>query len=108
MAKFHVKKGDKVKILTGEYKGEEGIILKMLPKENKAVVEGINIVKKHRKSSASNPKGNIIEMEAPIHLSNLMFVDPKTGKATRIGRKKDEDGKLMRYSKNKQTREEAA
>lgn len=102
MAKFHVKKGDKVKVLAGENKGQTGLVKEMLPEKNKALVEGINVVKKHEKPSATSPQGGIIEKEAPIHLSNLMLVDPKTGDATRTGRKADENGKLVRYSKKSQ------
>lgn len=102
MAKFHVKKGDKVKVLAGENKGQTGTVIGMLPEKNKALVEGINVVKKHEKPSATSPQGGIIEKEAPIHLSNLMLVDPKSGDATRTGRKADENGKLVRYSKNSQ------
>lgn len=102
MGKFHVKKGDNVKVLSGEYRGQTGTIIEMLPEANKALVEGINVVKKHNKPSASNPQGGVTEKEAPIHLSNLMLVDPKSGEATRIGRKKDDSGKLVRYSKKTQ------
>ncbi len=101
MKKFHVKKGDTVKILSGEYKGQTGKIIEMLPEKNKALVEGINLVKKHNKPSASNPQGGITEMEAPIHLSNLMYVDG-SGQASRLGRKADDKGKLARYSKKTQ------
>ncbi len=106
MAKFHVKKGDTVKILAGEHKGQQGVILEMLPVKNKAIVEGINLVKKHEKPSASNPEGGIRETESPIHLSNLMYVDPKSGKAVRVGRKKDDSGKLARYPKLKEETQE--
>lgn len=102
MAKFHVKKGDKVKVLSGVSRGQTGIIKEMLPNSNKALVEGINIIKKHQKPSATSPQGGIIEKEAPIHLSNLMLIDPKSGDATRTGRKIGEDGKLVRYSKKSQ------
>jgi len=98
MAKFHIKKGDTVKVLAGEYKGQTGKVIEMLGEKNKALVEGINVVKKHEKPSASNPQGGIIEKEAPIHLSNLMYVDAN-GEASRVGRKKDDNGKLVRYSK---------
>lgn len=101
MAKFHIKKGDTVKVLAGEYKGQTGKVIEMLGEKNKALVEGINLVKKHNKPSAANPQGGITEMEAPVHLSNLMFVDG-SGKASRIGRKKDDAGKLVRYSKKTQ------
>ncbi len=99
MTKFHIRKGDNVKVLAGESKGKTGKVIEMLPKANKALVEGVNIVKKHQKPSASNPQGGITEMEAPIHLSNLMLIDPKSNEPTRVGRKKDENGKLVRYSK---------
>ncbi|MDZ7847490.1 MAG: 50S ribosomal protein L24 [Owenweeksia sp.] len=101
MAKFHVKKGDTVKVLAGESKGQTGKLIEMLPGKNKALVEGVNVVKKHNKPSAENPQGGITEMEAPIHLSNLMYVDAKD-QPSRIGRKEDENGKLVRYSKKTQ------
>jgi large subunit ribosomal protein L24 len=102
MAKFHIKKGDKVKVLAGVSKGKEALVVEMLPSVNKAIVEGVNLVKKHQKPTATNPEGGIRETEAPIHLSNLMLIDPKSGNATRTGRKKDENGKLVRYSKKSQ------
>jgi len=96
--KLHIKKGDKVMIIAGSQKGKDGVVLEIFPKTYRAVVEGANIVKKHTKPSNDNP-GGITEMAAPIHISNLMLVDPKSGKPTRIGRKVV-DGKLTRYSKN--------
>jgi large subunit ribosomal protein L24 len=99
MAKFHIKKGDTVKILAGESKGMTGRVIRILPKANRAVVEGVNLVYKHQKPSAANPQGGRLQMEAPLHISNLMLVDPKTGEATRTGRKLDDKGKLVRYSK---------
>lgn len=102
MAKFHIKKGDKVVVLSGEDKGKEGVVQEMLPNAGKAIVEGINVVKKHKKPSATDPQGGIEETEAPIYLSKLMLVDPSTGEATRVGRKLDENGKLVRYSKKTQ------
>lgn len=93
-----VKKGDKVKVITGKDKGKEGIVTKALPKQNKVVVEGINIVKKHSKPSAEAPQGGIVETEAPIQVSNVMLIDPSTGEATRVGYK-FEDGKKVRYAK---------
>ena len=95
--KLHVKKGDKVRVIAGAWKGTEGEVLQVLPKKYKAIVEGANVVKKHQKPTQDS-QGGIIEMEAPIHLSNLMVIDPKSGEATRIGRK-EVDGKLVRYSK---------
>lgn len=102
MAKFHIKKGDKVRVLSGEDKGREGTVLEMLPKVRKAIVEGVNVVKKHNKPSATNPQGGIEEVEAPIYLSKLMLIDPSTNEPTRVGRKLDENGKLVRYSKKTQ------
>ena len=101
MAKFHIKKGDTVKVLAGEYKGQTGKVIEMLPEKNKALVEGVNVVKKHNKPTAENPQGGITEMEAPVHLSNLMYVD-SNGEASRIGRKMDENGKLVSFSKKTQ------
>ena len=99
MSKLHIKKGDTVYVNSGEDKGKTGVVLKVLVKENRAVVEGVNMVSKHTKPSAKNPQGGIVKMEAPIHISNLNVVDPKTGKATRIGRKMSSEGTLVRYSK---------
>ena len=99
MSKLHIKKGDIVFVNTGEDKGKTGRVLRVLVKEQRVVVEGINVVSKHTKPSAQNPQGGIEKKEAPIHISNLNVVDPKTGKATRIGRKLDENGALVRYSK---------
>lgn len=98
MAKFHIKKDDTVKVIAGVSRGEEGKVLEVYPDKNRALVEGVNIVKRHTKPNATHPNGGIVEQEAPIHLSNLMLVDPKTGEATRVGRK-EVKGKLVRYSK---------
>jgi len=98
MAKFHIKKGDTVMVMAGESKGKSGRVIRMIPKQYRAVVEGINMVSKHQKPSASSPDGGILEMEAPIHVSNLMIIDPKDNKPTRIGRKLVDD-KLVRYAK---------
>ena len=97
--KFHVKKGDLVKIISGNSKGKEGKITTMLPDKQKAVVEGVNVVTKHIKPTAQNPNGRIEKVEAPIHISNLMVIDPATGQPTRVGRKLNGKGKLQRYSK---------
>ena len=99
MSKLHIKKGDTVYVNSGEDKGKTGVVLKVLVKENRAVVEGFNMVSKHTKPSAKNPQGGIVKQEAPIHISNLNVVDPKTGKPTRIGRKLGANGKLVRYAK---------
>ena len=95
--KLHIKKGDRVLVIAGAYKGKEGEVLEMLPNKNRAVVDGVNIARKHQKPTQDNP-GGINEIALPIHLSNLMLVDPKTGEPTRVGRKVV-DGKLVRYSK---------
>ncbi|GAB4245350.1 MAG: 50S ribosomal protein L24 [Saprospiraceae bacterium] len=96
--KLHIKKGDKVMVIAGNYKGATGEVLEVFPKKNRAIVDNVNLVKKHQKPTQNNPEGGIIEMPAPLHLSNLMLIDPKTGEPTRIGRKLV-DGKLVRYSK---------
>lgn len=95
--KIHIKKGDQVMVTEGDYKGKKGRVLEVFPKKYRAIVEGVNIIKKHQKPTNNKP-GGIIEKEAPLHISNLMLLDPKTGEATRIGRKLVE-GKLVRYSK---------
>lgn len=95
--KLHIKKGDRVVVIAGAYKGSEGEVLEVLPLKNRAVVDNINMVKKHTKASNDNP-GGINEVPAPVHISNLMLIDPKTGVPTRIGRKVV-DGKNVRYSK---------
>ena len=97
--KLHVKKGDMVKVLAGDNKGTIAKILAVYPEKNRAIVEGVNVIKKHTKPNAKNTQGGIIEKEAPIHISNLMVVVGKDI-ATRIGRRIDEKtGKLVRYSK---------
>lgn len=98
MGKLKIKSGDTVVVITGEHKGSEGKVMKVLLDKNKAIVEGVNTVKKHEKPSAANPQGGITEKEAPIHISNLSLIDPKSGKATRVGYKM-EDGKKVRFSK---------
>jgi large subunit ribosomal protein L24 len=96
--KLHVKKGDLVFVNAGEYKGKQGKVLEVLVKKERAIVEGVNIMSKHTKPNAKSPQGGIVKREAPIHISNLMLVDPATGKPTRIGRRKNENEKLVRYS----------
>lgn len=95
--KLKIKKDDTVKVIAGADKGKQGRVLEVNPVKMRAIVEGINIVKKHQKPSASNPQGGIVEAEAPVHISNLMFVDAN-GDATRVGRRV-EDGKVIRFSK---------
>ena len=99
MAKLHIKKGDTVYVNAGNSKGQTGKVLKVFVKEQKAIVEGLNMVSKSQKPNAKNPQGGIVKQEAPIQISNLNPLDPKTGKPTRIGRKLNAEGKLVRYAK---------
>lgn len=98
MSKLHIKKGDIVYINTGKDKGKTGRVLKVLVEKQRAIVEGCNMISKHTKPNAKNPQGGIEQMESPIHISNLNVVD-STGKPTRIGRKLNDKGKLVRFSK---------
>lgn len=99
MSKLHIKKGDTVYVNCGEDKGKTGRVLEVLVDKNRAIVEGVNIISKHTKPNAQNPNGGIEKKEASIHLSNLNAVDPKSGKPTRVGRKENSKGKLVRYAK---------
>ncbi len=96
--KLKIKKGDTVIVIAGRDKGKKGEVLKVMPKENRAIVKGVNMVKRHQKPTA-NGAGGIITKEAPIHISNLAHVDPKDGKPTRVGFKILEDGRKVRYAK---------
>jgi large subunit ribosomal protein L24 len=97
--KLHIKKGDTVIVISGESKGQKGRVLEVNREKNRALVEGVNMVSKHTKPNSKAPQGGILKKEAPVHVSNLMLVDPTSGKPTRIGRKLSEKGKLVRYSK---------
>jgi len=97
--KLHIKKGDTVVVISGNSKGQSGKVLEVVREDERAIVEGVNLVSKHTKPNAKSPQGGIIKQEATIHVSNLMLKDPKTGKPTRIGRRLDKNGKLVRYSK---------
>ena len=99
MSKLHIKKNDTVVVLAGQDKGKTGKVLKVLVDENRALVEGVNMVSKSTKPSAKNPQGGSVKQEAPIHISNLSLVDPKSGKPTRGGIKVAEDGKKVRIAK---------
>ena len=99
MSKLHIKKGDPVYVNAGEDKGKTGRVLKVLVEKKRAIVEGINMVSKSTKPTAKYPQGGIVKLEAPIQLSNLALLDPKSGKPTRIGRRKNEEGKTVRYAK---------
>lgn len=96
--KLHIKKGDVVFVNTGENKGQQGRVLEVISKTNKAIVEGINLVSRHTKPNAKSPQGGIIKKEAPVHISNLMLVDPSSGKPTRIGRRLNKKGSLVKYA----------
>ena len=97
--KLHIKKGDTVVVISGNNKGSKGRVLEIIRKTDRAIVEGVNMIKKHTKPNAETPQGGIVEREAPVHISNLMLVDPKTGKPTRVSRKVNDDGKIVRISK---------
>ena len=98
-AKLHIKKGDTVTVIAGDSKGQQGKVLKVIGEKSKAIVEGVNLISKHTKPNAKAPQGGIIKKEAPVNISNLMLVDPTTGKPTRVGRKLNDNNKLVRYSK---------
>ena len=99
MSKLHIKKGDTVYVLSGEDKGQQGRVLSVQAAKNRAIVEGINIVSKSTKPTAKHPQGGIVKMEAPINISNLALIDPKSGKPTRVGIRINEKGEKVRYSK---------
>ena len=98
-AKLKIKKGDLVKVIAGDSKGSQGKVLEVIVDKNRAVVEGANMVSKHTKPNAASPNGGIVKQEAAIHISNLALVDPKTGNTTRVGRKLNDAGKLVRFAK---------
>ena len=97
--KLHIKKGDMVYVIAGDSRGQQGKVLAVDPEKQRAIVEGVNMCKNAEKPNAKNPQGGIVEKEAPIHISNLQVLDPKSGKPTRVGRKIDAKGKLVRYAK---------
>jgi large subunit ribosomal protein L24 len=97
--KFHIRKNDKVMVIAGKEKGKIGTVLKMITKKERAIVEKLNIVKRHTKAGPKSAKGGIIEKEAPIHISNLMLVCGKCAEAARVGRKVLEDGSKVRFCK---------
>ena len=98
-AKLKIRKGDLVKVIAGDSKGQQGKVQEVLISQNRVVVEGVNLVSKHTKPSAATPNGGIIKKEAALHISNVQLVDPKSGKTTRVGRKLNADGKLVRVAK---------
>jgi large subunit ribosomal protein L24 len=97
--KLKIRKGDLVKVIAGDSKGSQGKIVEVLVEKGRAIVEGANMVSKHTKPNAANPNGGIVKQEAAIHISNLMLVDPKSGKPTRVGKKRNDAGKLVRVAK---------
>ncbi|MBK8499629.1 MAG: 50S ribosomal protein L24 [Flavobacteriales bacterium] len=101
--KTHIKKGDMVKVLAGEDRSKQGRVLEVDRDRMVAIVEGLNINKKHSKPTTAKPQGGIVEQEGPIHVSNLMLIDAKTGEPGRVGRKADKDDKLERYVKTRKT-----
>jgi len=106
MQKLHIKKGDTVFVNAGEYKGSKGRVLEVNVDKGRALVEGVNMISKHSKPNSKQAEGGIIKKEAPIHISNLMVMCPETGKPTRVGRKMNTVGKLVRYSKKSKNKEE--
>ncbi|MDE5971472.1 MAG: 50S ribosomal protein L24 [Muribaculaceae bacterium] len=99
MTKLHIKKGDIVYVNSGEDRGKQGRVLSVQVKKQRAIVEGMNMVTKAAKPSAKNPNGGLVKMEAPIHVSNLNLIDPKSGKPTRVGRVRNEKGQTVRIAK---------
>ncbi len=104
--RLHIRKGDVVCVISGSYKNQRGRVLQVFPRLNRAIVEGVNMMTHHEKPSASNTQGGIVQREASIHVSNLSLLDPDSNKPTRIGRRRDDKGKVVRYSKksNKEIR----
>jgi len=96
--KLHVAKGDVVRVISGEHRGKEGKILHVYPKKFRIVVEGVNLVKKHKRATAPGGESGIIEFAAPIAASNVMLLDPKSGAPTRVRRRHDKEGKLERIA----------
>ena len=99
MEKTRIKKGDVVCVIADEDRGKQGRVLDVIRSKGRVIVEGVNIVTKATKPSAKHPQGGLVKMEAPISISNINIVDPKTGKPTRIGRRRNDEGKLVRYAK---------
>ena len=97
--KLHIKKGDTVVVIAGNNKGKKGRVLEIITKTERAIVEGVNMMKKHTKPNAASPQGGIIEKVASVHIANLMLFDVKAGAATRVGRRLNDQGKLVRFSK---------
>ena len=99
VAKIHIRKGDTAIVIAGNDQGKKGKVLEVIKEKNRAIIEGANMITRHVKPSANNPEGGIEKTEAPIHISNIMVVDPSSGDPTKIGRKLNDQGKLQRFSK---------
>ncbi|RZL15081.1 MAG: 50S ribosomal protein L24 [Pedobacter sp.] len=99
ITKLKIRKGDLVKVIAGDSKGQQGKVQEVIIAKNRVVIEGVNLISKHTKPNAATPNGGIIKKEAALHISNVMLVDPKSGKPTRVGRKLDANGKLVRVAK---------
>ena len=97
--RLRIKKGDTVYVISGSYKGSKGRVLTVLPEERRVIVEGVNMVSKHTKPNAQQTQGGIIKREAPIHVSNVMLLDPETNRPTRVGKRRNDEGKFVRYAK---------
>jgi large subunit ribosomal protein L24 len=98
LRKLQVRKGDRVRVIRGEHAGKEGTILRVIPRENRVVIEGLNLRKRHMRPTQKNPEGGIVSFEAPIHASNVMLIDPSTGEPTRTRKRIDADGRKERIA----------
>ena len=99
MSKLNIKKGDNVIVLSGNDRGKQGRVLRVIAAKERAIVEGVRMVTKATKPNAKHPQGGLVKMEAPNHISNLSLIDPKSGKPTRVGRRKNDKGESVRYAK---------
>jgi large subunit ribosomal protein L24 len=98
MARMKIRRGDRVKVISGNHKGEEGTVLRVEPEKNRVVIEGVNRRKRHMKPSQANPEGGIVEFEAPVHASNVMLLDPQSGEPTRVRSQVGADGRRERVA----------
>jgi large subunit ribosomal protein L24 len=98
MGKMHIRKGDRVKVISGNDKDAEGTVIRVEPEKNRVVVQGVNLRKRHKKPSPAAPEGGIVEFEAPIHVSNVMLIDPKSGEPTRVRSGTDSTGRRERIA----------
>jgi large subunit ribosomal protein L24 len=98
MAKMKIRRGDRVKVIAGNHKDQEGVVLRVEPEKNRVVIQGVNMRKRHMKPSQASPEGGIVQFEAPVHVSNVMLLDPTTGEPTRVRTVMGEDGKRQRVS----------